>query len=133
MKVALGSLLFATIASLLSADAGAATDAEVERQLIAMTREANRQLPSGNSAAMVLGVFAGPGRQFTYLSVQAIPAADWSQSMRAHSRRIAINDYCSNPGMQWFRLNRVVVSWQASDQEGVHVYTNTVSPSNCSR
>ena len=111
--------------------ASALTDVEVERELTAVARHLSSNLPMGNNASMLISVSAGPGRRFRYFSVQSIPARQWSAEMRSHSRRIAVNDYCTNPEMKPFRANTVTVSWQISDMDGVYVLTNTVSPSEC--
>ena len=113
--------------------ANARSDREVEKELAEIARAISAKLPSGSPASMVVSVTAGPGRRFTYRSVQAVPAREWTPEMRAHSLRIAVNDYCTNPVFQPLRDNGVVVSWQSSDREGVHVTTNSVAPGDCKK
>jgi hypothetical protein len=96
-----------------------------------MELEANKQLPYGSPSLMVISVLAGPGRLFTYRSVQTTRSTEWTASMKQHSKQIAINDYCTNPQLSEFKAQRVTVSWVISDTEGRHVTTNTVSPSMC--
>lgn len=109
----------------------ALTDAEVEHELSALVKEIAPRLPQGSDASMVVSMTAGPGRRLSYVSISALPAREWTAAMKAHSRRIAINDYCTNPSMTDFRIYRVVASWQHSDREGRHIVTNTVSPTDC--
>lgn len=106
-------------------------DAEIATVLKRMERDAGRQLPMGSPLSMVVAVQAGPGRMFTYRSVQTVPAYEWTASMKQHSRRIAINDYCTNPGLSEFKAQQVTVSWIVSDIDGRHVTTNTISASMC--
>ena len=107
------------------------SDAEVDRVLKQMERDASKQLPLGNRFHMVIAVKAGPGRLFTYRSVQTVPALEWTSEMKNHSKRIAVNDYCTNPDLSEFKKQRVTVSWVTSDLEGIHVTTNTVFPALC--
>jgi hypothetical protein len=109
----------------------AATDEEVIKELHRAEKELSKNLPSGNANHMTIGVRAGPGKRLTYSSVQSVPASEWTDSMKSHSLRIAINDYCTNPGMTFFRKNNVTVTWTLSDTEGRHVTSNTVSSANC--
>lgn len=110
--------------------AQAARDA-VEVQLQRLAEQMSASLPSGNAQSMVISVQAGPGRRFTYNSVQAIPTNEWTGEMKAHSARIARNDYCTNPNLQDFRRAGVTVVWNAADMQGRYVYGNTVSPADC--
>lgn len=109
----------------------ALTDVEVERMLIESSREMSKQLPMGNNASVVVSVFAGPGRHITYASIVSTPARNWTREMKAYGRRIAVNDYCTNPVMAAYREFQVTVSWQNSDKEGVHIVTHTVTPHDC--
>lgn len=106
-------------------------DNEIEKLLKQMEREGNKQLPYGSPSSMVISIQAGPGRLFTYRSVQTTPSTEWTSVMKQHSKRIAVNDYCTNPQLSEFKSQRVTVSWIISDTDGRHVTTNTVSPSMC--
>ena len=108
-----------------------ATDAQVEAELRGLAREISATLPSGSQQSMVVAVNAGPGRRFTYVSVQSVPAREWTASMKEHSSRIARNDYCTNPSLKAFRHYSVTVTWQISDLEGRHIASNVVSPTDC--
>lgn len=107
------------------------SDLEVERVLKKMELDIARQLPLGNQLSMVIATYAGPGRLFTYSSVQTISAREWTSEMKNHSKQIAVNDYCTSPNLSEFKKQRVTVSWMMSDLEGQHVLTNTVSPALC--
>jgi len=107
------------------------SDNEIAVVLKKMEREANRQLPLGSQLSMVISVQAGPGRMFTYRSVQTTQSYEWTTSMKQHSRRIAINDYCTNPELSWFKEQQVTVSWIISDIDGRHVTTNAISNTMC--
>lgn len=109
----------------------ALSDAEVERELQAISREMSKKLPLGNSSSMLISVTAGPGRRITYSNISSIPAREWSSEMKANSRRIAVNNYCSDPGMAAFREFGVTGVWTHSDKDGRHITTNTVAPSAC--
>jgi len=109
----------------------AMSDLEVERMLKKMELDIASQLPLGNQLSMVISAYAGPGRLFTYSSVQTIPAREWTSGMKNHSKQIAVNDYCTNPNLSVFKKQRVTVSWVMSDLEGQHVLINTVSPALC--
>jgi hypothetical protein len=111
----------------------ALSDAEVERDLKTMEREGSKRLPMGNEHSMVISVSAGPGRKFKYHSLVSIPASQWTAEMKAHSKRIAVNDYCTNPVISAFREMGVTVIWSFSDTEGRYVTANTVSPSACQK
>ena len=109
----------------------AASDAQVERDLKTIERMTSKNLTSGSPASMVIGVHAGPGRQFTWSSVQSVPASQWTNEMKSHSKRIAINDYCTNPDFEYFRVNNVTAIWTFKDTEGRHITTNSVNKSMC--
>ena len=68
---------------------------------------------------------------FTYQSFQSLAAREWTKEMKNHSHRIAVNDYCTNPGMSEFKNQRVKLVWVISDSEGKHVTTNSVTPELC--
>ena len=122
------------LASLLGfGTAGATDDAEIERALQNMSRTLNAQLPSGGDDFMVISVTAGPGKRFTYFGVSSTPAELWNVSLRSESFAIAVDTYCTIPGMAAFRDHGVTVAWNVSDKTGRHVYTNTVSPKECRR
>jgi len=128
----LNSVVFAVAVVFIEVASGApSTDAEVQAELQRLARGISATLPSGSQQFMLLAVTAGPGRRFTYRSAQAISASEWTAAMKAHSLRIARNDYCTNPGMQAFRHYGVTVTWQISDLEGRHVTSNVVSPPDC--
>ena len=116
-----------------SEQAFALTDAEVDVELQGVARDANAKLPSGNSQALVISVVALPGKRFAYKTVVGTPARQWSTEMRAQSRRIAVNEYCTTPNMAAFKDFGVTVSWHLSDRDGNHVTTNTVSSKECRR
>jgi hypothetical protein len=82
---------------------------------------------------MVIMVRAGPGKRMTYESVVPTPAREWTQAMLAHSKRIAVNGYCIGPDYAFWREMNVTVVYRTSDQEGVPVYTHTVSNRDCLR
>jgi len=130
MKNIASFLAFAT-ALLLPISGLAITDAEVERFLLNLSKRTSSQLPMGNKASMLVNVVVGPGRRFTYLYVSGVPAREWTTEMKVHSKRIALNDYCTNPNMVVFRDYQVTVSWQHSDREGRHIMTNTATPGDC--
>lgn len=117
----------------LSGNAVAITDAEVDVLLQGIARDINSKLPSGSYQALVVAVVALPGKRFTYRTISGTSARQWSSEMRAHSRRIAVNDYCTNPSLDAYKELGVIVSWQLSDQDGNHITTNTVSPKDCRR
>ena len=117
--------------TLASGGAMAASDAEIEKALQELSRTTNAQLPTGNDASMTIGVAAGPGKRFTYFSVSGVPSSEWTSAMRAHSYQIAVNSYCTDPGMLPFRDYGVTVAWSSSDKMGRHIYTNAVSPRDC--
>lgn len=111
----------------------AVTSAEVDVLLQKLARDMNTRLPSGVDDARIVMVLAEPGRRFTYRTISGKPANVWSSEMKAHSRRIAVNDYCTNPSMEAFKDFDVTVTWQLSDKEGRHISTNIVSPKDCRR
>lgn len=117
----------------LSQQAFALTDAEVDVLLQGIARDMNTKLPSGNNQALIVAVVALPGKRFTYRTISGTPVRQWSSEMRAHSRRIAVNDYCTNPTLDAYKEFGVIVSWQLSDREGNHILTNVVSPKECRR
>lgn len=130
MKIAASFLAFA--AALLWPILGlAVTDAEVERFLVNFSRQTSARLPMGNAASMLTNVVAGPGRRFTYIYVSGVPAREWTTEMKVHGKRIALNDYCTNPNTVVLRDYRVMVSWQHSDREGRHIVTHTAAPGDC--
>lgn len=114
-----------------SMNSHAASDAQVARDLETIARMTSKNLPSGSSASTVVSVQAGPGRRFTWSSVQSVPAFQWTSEMKAHSKRIAINDFCTNPDFEYFRVNNVTAIWTYKDTEGRHVTTNSVNRSMC--
>lgn len=111
--------------------ASAQSDAEVERLLQKAASDMRRQLPQRVNGATLITVIAGPGRRIQYSSASDLPVSEWTSDMKAHSRRIAINDYCTNPSMEAYRAFGVTASWQLSDLQGRHIVTNTVSPRDC--
>jgi len=116
------------LASLLGfGSAGATDEAEIDHALQNLSRTLNAQLPSGNDEFMVISVAAGPGKRFTYFGVSSTPTELWNASMRSESFAVAVNTYCTVPGMAAFRDYGVSVAWNVSDKSGRHLYTNTVS------
>ena len=124
-------LVFLAAIAVLSGKAFAITDAEVDVLLQGIARDMNAKLPSGSNQALVVAVVALPGKRFTYRTISGTSAQQWSSEMRAHSRWIAVNDYCTNPSLDAYKELGVIVSWQLSDRDGNHITTNTVSPKEC--
>lgn len=109
------------------------TDMQVEQELTRVVRQMSTKFPMVIGDSTVFGAYAGPGRRITYLVVQAIPAREWTSEMLAHSQRIALNAYCTDPTMAGFIEFGVVKVTKISDQQGVHITTNAVSPRECRR
>ena len=131
MRTSFTQALFLKVLLLVSPSLLAATDAEVVKSLEQVSRKISKTLPSGSPASMLVAVTAGPGKKFTYFSVSSTASGKWTPAMKAHSRRIAINSYCTDPGMEAFKSFGVTVSFNAVDQEGVHINTNNISPKDC--
>lgn len=113
--------------------AGAVTDADAQTTQ-ALERAAQRMqanLPQGDGMFAVVAVTAGPGRRLNYSAVSAIPAAQWTPELKAGSRRVVVNDYCSEPAMTAFRQEQVVVAWQYTDRDGRYIMTDMVGPTDC--
>lgn len=127
------SALFLSAAGLFPQHVFALTDAEIDSELQGVARDTNAKLPMGNSQSVVISVVALPGKRFAYKTLVGTPARQWSTEMRAHSLRIAVNNYCSSPQMAAFKEFGVTVSWDLADREGNHITTNTVSPKQCRR
>ena len=116
---------------LLTTIAHAFTDAEVESALADIVRTTNKTLPSGPEDGRVISVNAGPGRRFNIYALSTRALALWTPALIAESRRIAVDTYCRNPGMQGFRQLNVTVAWQLSDPRGRYVLTNAIAPTEC--
>ena len=125
-KTVLLFLLFA------SSSAYALTDREVESMLQKDIQSMRSEFPLRiDKTTSVITIMAGPGRRVTYISITDIAASSWTPAMRAHSKRFAINDYCTNPSMKAYLSFSVTVEWQFSDREGRHILTNIASPNDC--
>ena len=116
-----------------SSAARATSDSEIEKELQTLSKKMNATLPTGGPLALIVSVTAGPGKRFKYLTVVPTPARAWTSEMKAQSRRMALNSYCTAPNMEAFKAFGVAVSWESIDKDGVHVLTNTVNPSDCVR
>lgn len=131
ISISITRIAVAILAAITSTALLATTDAEIEKLLAKVSREINAKLPLGTAEVTIVSVVAGPGKRFEYHSVISTPATQWTPAMKIRAGRQLIDDYCTAPEMKDFRSLGVTVSWISSDQEGVHIYTNTVTPQNC--
>lgn len=125
-------LIVALLAATAYSSIFALNDTEVEALLQTTAQSIRSKLPQRiNNSTTIVTVVAGPGRRFLYRIISDYSSSEWTPQTRTQSRRIAVNDYCTNPELEAYRSFGVTVSWQFSDVEGRHILTNTVSPSDC--